>query len=305
MLEINWRSTQIATIQDSVAIVPNSIIAKSRLENRSAPTPARSIIVTFAVDAMVDPQRCIATLDAAVQACRSPVSQPKPTINCTNLQGDGGTYEVRFVVGSSNEIGAARTEMLLLAHRHLRHAGIPLAVAGTALLAPAHVPTIAELIAESDVFGSLAADERALLAGQFAAVARDAGDTLVRQGEMPESLFLLASGTIELTRAEGATMRVLLRASPGDSVGMISLITGAASVATATALTQITAYSLDKTAIAKILRSSPELGDSLEAQAKRGQAWFRCEAAAHEDESLAKPEMLRARVLQFLRRLNS
>ena len=86
---------------------------------------------------------------------------------------------------------------------------------------------------------------------------------------------------------------------------MISLITGAASVATATALTPVTAYSLDKTAIATIFRASPTLGDSLEAQAKRGLAWFRCEAAAHEDESLVKPEMLRARVLQFLRRLNS
>lgn len=305
VLEINWRSTQIATLQDSVAIVPNSIIAKSRLENRSAPTPARGVNVTFAVDAMVDPQRCLAALDAAVRACRSPVSQPKPTINCTSLQGDGVTYEVRFVVGSSNEIGAARTEMLTLAHRHLRHAGIPLAVAGTALLPPVHVPTIAELITDSDVFGALGADERTLLADQFVAVARDTGDTLLRQGEMPDTLFLLASGTVELTRAEGATERVLLRASPGDSVGMISLITGAASVATATALTPVTAYSLDKTAIATIFRASPTLGDSLEAQAKRGLAWFRCEAAAHEDESLAKPEMLRARVLQFLRRLNS
>ena len=305
VLQINWRSTQIATLHNSVAIVPNSVIAKSRLENRSAPTPARSIIVGVATDATVDPRRCIAALDAAVQACRSPVSLPKPTINCTDLQGDGVTYEVRFVVKSSDEVAAARTEMLTLAHRHLRHAGIALAVAETAVLPPSRVPTIAELIAESDVFGSLAPDEQALLAGHFVAVAWDAGETLVRQGDMPESLFLVAAGTVELTHAEGVSTRVLLRASPGDSVGMIGLIAGTTSVATATALTPVAAYSLDKAAIATVLRASPGLGDSLEAQATRGQAWLRCEAAAHEDELLAKPEMLRARVLQFLRRLNS
>ena len=62
VIQMSWRSTQIATLHNSVAVVPNSVIAKSRLENRSAPTPIRSVSVNVSVDAGADPRRCIAAL---------------------------------------------------------------------------------------------------------------------------------------------------------------------------------------------------------------------------------------------------
>ena len=75
---------------------------------------------------------------------------------------------------------------------------------------------------------------------------------------------------------------------------------------TATALTSVTAYSLSRTAIATVLRARPTLAGSLEAQAKRGQVWLRCEAAAHEqEEMMQKPDLLLARLRQFLHRLNA
>lgn len=305
VLQIDWRSTQIMTPHDSVAIVPNSVIAKSRLENRSAPTPTRSVTVSVSIDAAVDPRCSVAALDAAVQACQLPLCQPAPTINCVGLQGDGIVYEITFVVGATSEIAAARTEMLTLVHRHLRHAGIALGVSGVAPPPSAPAPAITGLMAESDLFGPLAPKERALLAEHFVMIARERGETLIREGEVPEIIFLLAAGTVELARSEGTSKRVMLRASPGDSVGMISLITGAPSLVTATALTRVTAYSLDTAGIAAALRADPGLASSLEAQAKRGLAWLRCEAAAHEDEPIQHPEMLLTRLRQFLRRLNT
>ena len=112
VLQINWRSTQIATPQNSIAIVPNSVIAKSRLENRSAPTPTRGVTVSLSTDAAIDPRRCIMALDAAVHACMLPLTQPKPSVGCVGLQGDGIAYDIRFSVGATAEIAAARTEML-------------------------------------------------------------------------------------------------------------------------------------------------------------------------------------------------
>jgi small-conductance mechanosensitive channel/CRP-like cAMP-binding protein len=305
VLQINWRSTQIATPQNSIAIVPNSVIAKSRLENRSAPTPTRGVTVSVSTDAAIDPRRCVAALDAAVLACWLPLPQPKPTINCVGLQGDGVVYEIRFVVGATGEIAAARTEMLSHVHRHLRYAGISLGVSGIAPLPSAAAPTMAQLIAESELFGPLAPDERALLGEHFVSVTREPGETLIREGRMPEALFLLAAGTVELTRGEGVGKHVLLRSSPGDSVGTLALITERAALLTATALTPVTAYSLDKAAIATVLRARPGLATSLEAQAKRGQAWLRCEAAAHDNEQIEKPDMLLSRLRHFLQRLNT
>ena len=87
VLQINWRSTQIATPHNSIAIVPNSIMAKSRLENRSAPTPTRGITVSVSTDATVDPRHSLAVLDAAVKACRLPLPQPSPMVDCVGLRG--------------------------------------------------------------------------------------------------------------------------------------------------------------------------------------------------------------------------
>jgi small-conductance mechanosensitive channel len=290
VLQVNWRSTQIATPHNSVAIVPNSVIAKSRLEN---------------ADAAVDPRRCMEALDAAVLASRVPLSSPTPTINCVGLQGDGIAYEIHVVVGTTGEIAAARTEVLSLVHRHLRHAGIALSVNGIATPPATVVPAIDSLLAESTIFGALAADERKLLAGHFTKITRAQGETLICEGELPEGLFLVAAGTVELTHGRDLSRRVLQRASPGDSVGISGLVTGTESLVTATALTPIVAYSLNTEAIAEVLRVCPTMASSLEARAKRGLEWLRCETMIENSGQMEKPDMLVARFRQFLGRLNA
>ena len=305
VLQVNWRSTQIVTSHNSVAIVPNSIIAKSRLENRSAPTPARSVTICAGVDAAVDPRRCMAALRSAVLACRLPMSNPVPTIDCLSLRGDGVVYEVQFVVATTHDIPAARTEMLSLIHCHLRHAGIALGVSGIAVPPAARIVTIEQLLAESDVFGGLMSVERSELSEHFERVMYEPGEALIREGEMPEALFLLATGTVEVTRGEGSSKRVLLRSSPGDSVGMAGFITGDASLITATPLTSVVAYSLNKAAIAEVIKARPSVATSLEMQAKRGQVWLRCEVMTHELNQMEQPDILIERLRRFLRRLNS
>ena len=305
VIQISWRSTQIATLHASVAVIPNSVIAKSRLENRSAPTPVRSVTVNLSVDASAEPTRCIAALAAAAQACRIPLASPKPAVSCVGLQGDGNLYQVRFTVGSSRDIEAARTEVLSLIHRHLRHAGIGLGVEGIAPLPSASCPTLADVMAESDLFGQLAADERGLFAEHFAEEIYDSDDTLVAQDEMPKAVFLIARGTVELTRQDAAGTRLLMRASPGDSICAMALIAGMPSLFTATAVTPVSAYSLGVESIAAVLRIRPELASSLETQAKRGSAWIRCETEAHDDVMSGRSDVLLSRLRRFLRRLDA
>lgn len=308
VVQIGWRSTQIATMNDSVAIVPNSVVARSRLENRSAPTPTRTLTVTVNVDASIDPRRVVVALQAAALACRYPLATPPPTAECVSLHGDGSAYEVGFVVMSSSDVRPARTEMLAQIHRHLRYAGIGFGVGGVAPLPSAGAPVLADVIAESDAFGALSPEERGLLAEHFVAVAREAGEALTREGEVPDDMFLLSGGTVEVSCGEGSQRQVLLHANPGDSVGMIGLITGTGSIATARALTQVTAWRLDKAAIATVLRIRPELAASLEAQAKRGATWLRCEAAPRDHaQMMSKPEpdLVFDRLRDFLHRLNA
>ena len=122
---------------------------------------------------------------------------------------------------------------------------------------------------------------------------------------MPEALFVIASGTAEITIKEPDGPRIVHRLSPGESLGAIGLITGSPYGATATALTPLKAYRLDKNAIAAAIKVQPALANGLEALAQRGQAALRRDAAAHETETQKHPDMLLSKLRDFVRLLKS
>jgi small-conductance mechanosensitive channel len=301
VLQVTWRSTHIATFQSNIAIVPNSVIAKARLINRSLPQPIRGDTIEVKLDPAAPPDRCMTTLLAAAQACLSPLSVPAAAVACTGLQGDGATYEVSYSVPTSEVLGAARTEMLEQIHRHLRHAGIALAVAGVVQHGAVTIPTPSEILAQSDLFGMLQAEERNLLAEHFEEVWLQPGQALFLEGALPKFLFLIGTGVVEITKAGAAGPRVVHRMSPGESLGAIGLITGQPYSATAKALTELKLFRLDKEAIGAAIVAAPQLAAGLEDLAQRSQAALARDAAAHQDHEPARPDELRFKLRNFLR----
>jgi small-conductance mechanosensitive channel/CRP-like cAMP-binding protein len=305
VVQLNWRSTQIATVQNNIAIVPNSIIAKARLINRNSPTQIRGETISVSLDANAVPAYCLATLDAAVRACRLMIPDPGPTIACTGLRGDGLVYEIGFFVENSSNLTAARTEVFTQLYSHLRHAGIALAVAGIPMPPAVGVPTLAQLLEQSDLFSVIDPADRTILAEYFTPHWLQPGDTLLREGHMPESLFLAASGTADVTRSGSNGPQTIYRLGPGETLGAVGLITGAAYTATATALTPMKLYRLDKAGIAAAIKCRPDLTSGLEVLAHRGQAILRQSAVAFQDSHLDQPAMFLPRLRNFLHLLSS
>ena len=303
VVQVNWRSTQIATGYNNIVIIPNSIIAKSRLENRSAPTTMRGDSVVLSLDPNVDPRRCLAALSAAVRACTIPLSAPAPSVLLNGLQGDGARYEVWYSVASSKEISAARTEIFTQIHRHLSHSGIALAVTGQPRIIPVKVPDIRDLLEQSDLFGVLSGDEREALAGYFVKISFEAGDVLVKEGDPPTVMYLLDTGTVEIDH-EGRALSIS-RLGPGEAFGMIALLTDTPYAVSAKALTPLSAYRLTKDAITSTMRARPEMMDGLEKLVRHRQELLERELNSHETTPLKSPEMFLSRVRQFLSRLGS
>ena len=179
--QVNWRSTQIATFDGNVAIVPNSIIAKARLINRSEPTPRRSDSVDIKVDPNAPPPSCAAALEAAVRNCGSILDQPAPTVLCRSLEGDGLSYRITFSVAASSGLPGARSELYDRVQHHLRCAGIGLAVPGKGKPRRLGRPSLMQLLERSELFGALAEGHRAALADQFTPIAADTGTLCARE----------------------------------------------------------------------------------------------------------------------------
>jgi len=305
VIQVNWRSTHIATSNRDVAIVPNSVMAKARLVNHSLPTTIRGTSVTVSLDAREPPQRCMEVLTAAARSCMSLLGDPAPSVARTDVHGDGAVYEISFSVANSEAVTGARTELLGQIQTHLRHAGISLAVAGRATVPRTERSTAAQMLEESDWFGMLSAADRDLLAGHLSEVFIAAGEVLIRQGDQPEALFIIASGAVAISTETAGETRVVYRMGPGESLGAIGLITGSAYAATATALTAVKAYRLDRDAIGTAMAIRPELVTNLEAIARHGKEMLRSDVVAHESERLAPSGEFLGKLRSFLYRLSA
>ena len=305
VLQVNWRSTHISTGQNNIAVVPNSIIAKARLVNHSLRSAVRSDTIEVRLDPLVMAEDCMTALEAALRACRLPLALPAASVAQTGLHGDGAIYEIKFSVSSSEDLVAARTEIFARVQRHLRHAAIPLAVSGHVALPPLTIPTPAELLERSDLFGLIAAPDRDVLATYLASIRLKPGETLIRQGDVPDALFIIASGTVEIISNRPDHAHLVRRLSPGGSIGAIGLITGVPYGATATALTAVKAYRLDMEGIAAAIETRPELANGLEALARQSEMVRDRVFASEEGNHLDAPEMFLSRMRSFLHKLAS
>ena len=306
VVQVTWRSTHIATFQNTIAIVPNSVMAKARLINRSLPEPMRGDTIEIRLDAAASPEHCIETLTAAVRASMMPLALPGPSVAFTGLHGDGAAYEVGYSVASSPLMDRARTEVLAQIHRHLRHAGIALAVGGMASPGLMKVPMPADMLEQSDLFGMLDAEERQALGSRFEEVRLEPGEALFHEGDTPKYLFLVASGVVEITKLGPSGPHVVHRMSPGESLGAVGLITGSPYAATAKALTPVKVFRMDKASVAAAITATPRLAAGLEALAEQGRAALARDSAAADQRQHAEPaEELRSRLRSFLRILAS
>jgi CRP-like cAMP-binding protein len=103
-----------------------------------------------------------------------------------------------------------------------------------------------------------------------------AGDVLVKQGSVPQALFILSSGVLVAIQSSGAGEEETMRFAPGDSFGEAGLLAGVATMFTIRALTKATVYEIAKIDLAPILKERPaiaaELGEILARRVAVGKA---------------------------------
>jgi small-conductance mechanosensitive channel len=273
--QINWRSVRIRTFGNDVATVPNSLVAKSRIINRSFPSPLRSDGVRLPCDPAVEPQRVIDLIHRAILLCPQILEAPAPSVVLARLGGRSNDYDVSFSVAGSGVLAEARSTLLQQVLRQFRSAGI----AGTGCSsAPATNRSARKArprrpdLAHIPLFQELPPAARRWLEARLVRHALELGQVLFSQGDTEASLFVVTSGVLEVSRtSDGVTSRVG-RIGAGDYIGEIGLLTGAAHAASVTALTPCTVFELSKDQVAPLLAERPDVLHRLEISARRGQA---------------------------------
>lgn len=299
--QINWRSIRIRTDDDDMAIIPNSLIAKAEIVNKSIPSQRRAAFVEVTCPASAVPERVIEALSHAALLCPDILRIPDPRAVLTQLGTERNAYRISFSVADATHLSSATDDLLRTVRRQLHYAGF-LAHDNqdgtTGFDVSSEVLAVRRLLRDIVLFECL--DERQLdrLAGLFVALRLEPGEALFLQGAVDEALYVVTSGIVELTRKSGAVTGTVGRIGAGEYVGEIGLLTAAAHAATAVALTHCTIHRLPREAIAPLLAKNAELAAAFDKSVRRGMQILHRETAVRASPDLGPKG-------QFLQRIRS
>ncbi|MGA8171244.1 MAG: mechanosensitive ion channel family protein [Methylocystis sp.] len=291
VVEMNWRATHVLTSRKDLAIVPNSIIAKSKIVNETFPTSIHGISVAVQLDSETAPASGIGILELAILNCMTISAAPSPTIRVASIDAARTRYELTFFIEKHELETAARNELFDHVYRHVTASGARLASPenGSSQAYDGKASSITPMGPQraldlTALFASLTSEERKAIASKLKYAFYEAGETLVEPGSPLHSLFIVGNGVLSVKQCrDGDGETEVLRFGPGDYFGEVSLLTGSCCHASISALAHSAVYELTKSDLAPILESSPQVAQDLSRALAQRQAAGRAFASTGVD----------------------
>jgi small-conductance mechanosensitive channel/CRP-like cAMP-binding protein len=309
VVEINWRATKVLTLDEAYVIIPNGQLAQASIRNFTKPDPwsRRSLFVIAPYE--VSPQRVQQVILDAIRGSFGVLEHPAPSVVTNDFKERGVEYWVRLFTtefGKRDRVdGMARDRIWYALSRH----GIEIPVATqdirlTQLPGPVVEPPGAALdrrvsrLRRIGLLAALGPDQVRSLAEESTERVYAAGEPVIRQGDVGDSMFVVLDGQVEVTAVEDGAEPVRLAAlGDGDYFGEMSLMTGAARSATVTPLVETRLLEVGKEAFRGILEARPELVVQLGAALRQRQAG--------RDEAIAESERPAPDAPDLLQRIRS
>jgi small-conductance mechanosensitive channel len=267
VIEINWRSTRLRTVDDISIEIPNREIARQTIVNLNRPTRIHAMTIPVTLDYTAPPTRTKEVLYHAVANAKGVAPAPKPKVFLKNFAESGVEYEIKFWMEDHKQYSevcdAIRTNVWYGLRRHgIR---IPFPTRTVQLERPSRdkqqeVQSAARLILrQQPLFKCLSDDQLDALLPRGRVVHFGRGENLIQQGDNGDSMFILVEGEANvMVERKGAAHRVAGLAA-GDCFGEMSLLTGERRSATVVAETDCEVVEVTKPVLARSLKEHPEL----------------------------------------------
>lgn len=291
VIEMNWRSIRIQTDGEDVATIPNSIVARNQIINRSVPTERRAASVEIPTLSATRSEHLIDLVRQALLLCPDILAEPAPGIALKRIGTRSTTIGVNYFVASTPKLGSAKSQLLRQVRRLFRHAGV----------GDGEIETPAMLLRNLTLFETLSTEQIQQLADDTIPRSFEPGDALMEQGSVGASLYAIGSGIFEISRHQGdGSTFVYGRIGPGEYIGEVSMMSGDPRSVTVMALTAGTAIELPRTSLEALLKQDKALSVALERSIQRGLALLDRDHAARACQPLDQGGSILVRIRAFL-----
>lgn len=127
VLDINWRSTQLQSMNEGIYVIPNAMLSRQRFLNLRGAGQTYAQGFDIRVSGAADPQEVIALLSEAVSRCRSVLRTPAPVVRLKDGSIRPYTYSAWVYFPDYPAMFAGREEIYLEMHAALHGAGLQVA----------------------------------------------------------------------------------------------------------------------------------------------------------------------------------
>ena len=262
--EVTWRATKLRTKQGNFAIVPNNIVAKEAIINFSEPALPLRLEVEVGASYDVPPNKVKAAMMEALRHCSRVLPAPAPDVVLVAFDASAINYRARFWIDdyAADEVSRdeVRTAIYYAFQRHAIEIPYPIQVQYDRSYDPPNAAArLAEqerLLAGVDLLATLPPEARTQIAIAAPMAIYGSGETIVRQAEEGQSMFVVLDGDVRVV-VEPKRQEVA-RIQRGGYFGEMSLLTGDPRSATVLAVGDVTVVEIGVELFRRVIAAHPE-----------------------------------------------
>ncbi len=265
---VRWRGTRLRTFNNNLIIVPNSMLARERLEVYPR-NNFNARVLQLGVDYNAAPATVIAVLTQAAANVEGVVQEMPCLARVAAFTDSAVTYEIKYFTADYSMRDRIDADVRKAAWYALRRNGIPLALPIRAVHryeAPSQrLPEPEEIrrcLAGIDILSPIAPEVQQTIADAARIHIYSKGETIIRRGAEGDSMFIVHEGSVSV-RADDVE---IARLGPGDFFGEMALLTGERRAADVVARTDVVAVEIAREALRPVLQDLPELAAAISAK---------------------------------------
>jgi len=271
VIEMNWRATRLATLDDDHVILPNSTVARERIRNYNAPTPVEARHLRVGVEYGVAPSVVKSVLMQAAQGAYGVLARPAPKVRLVNYGDFAITYDIKFWLDRFAERDDIEDSVMTRVWYLLRRNGIAIPFPIRDVYQHEIVPVVpkprlcpgskevTDILHGVELLQPLGEEDLNTLSRRLKVALYTAGEVLMHQNEPGDSFVVIASGTVSVRVNDIEVARLRDRSHFGE----MSLLTGQPRSATVVALTDTLALIIGRDSFESILKANPEVTERL------------------------------------------
>ena len=305
--DVTWRATKLRTKAGNLVILPNNVVSKEPIVNYSEPTAPFRLEVEVGASYLVPPNKVKAALMEALRRSSRVMSAPTPEVLLVAFADSAITYRVRFWIEdySADELSRdeVRTAIYYSFQRHDIEIPWPIQIEYSKEWKEPDVnDKVAEeerLLADVDLFAALAPELRHQIAVSAPMAVYGSGETVVRQGEAGQSMFVVLSGSVSVILEP--SRQEVARIQRGGYFGEMSLLTGEPRSATVLAVGDVVVVEIAADLFRRIAAVHPEAIEKIGMAAVVRRAGLEQMRTAAAGAATVESTTLIARMKRFLR----